>query len=423
MSFTKVILMSAVLLLPPLANGDDEALNDILKNSKQVVNESDALAGDTVDELKGVAPSDLVDADWLNGTRSEFDEPTEGRTAQQRGWNEIMDNVAGGTVVVDDGPPRPKVPDDVMYVYISLSMPKETIRSLFLQALNDEERSLRTIIFLLRGWDAPGPNTLVTRLNALFPDAEKLRELPNVQINPVLFQQQGIELVPTFTTKNADGLWGTVVGSTSIVDAVRRIEEGLYDGEVIGPKFAIEEPDILKLIQERMAGVNWEEHVERVRSKVLTTPTVGRALPYATEDATYLVDLTIVNNRDLRGTSGEVFAPAGVSVNPFDYVTTHRKYIFIDANSAEQVKQALKWKQQYDYTTMISTVPATTTEQRTAVIRELGQPLHEINEMLIARFKLVEVPSIAYQEGKMLRVDVVATAPQRALIANGDGNE
>ena len=200
-------------------------------------------------------------------------------------------------------------------------------------------------------------------------------------------------------------------------------EEGLYDGEVIGPKFAIEEPDILKLIQERMAGVNWEEHVERVRSKVLTTPTVGRALPYATEDATYLVDLTIVNNRDLRGTSGEVFAPAGVSVNPFDYVTTHRKYIFIDANSAEQVKQALKWKQQYDYTTMISTVPATTTEQRTAVIRELGQPLHEINEMLIARFKLVEVPSIAYQEGKMLRVDVVATAPQRALIANGDGNE
>jgi len=416
MSFSKGVLTLA--LLPMLVLADDESLNDILQNSKVVVNSPEELAETIAKEVEATEPADLGGTDWLKGTSLPASkESFTGSSAQQRGWNEISGHVESSTVVVDEGPPRPKVPDNIMYVYISLSMPEETIRSLFLQALDDKE--LRTVVFVLRGWDAPGPNTLVARLNRLFPDAQKLRELPNVQINPTLFQQQNIALVPTFSTKSSGGRWGSVVGSTSIADAVRRIEKNLYDGEVIGHTFEIEEPDILKLIQARLENVDWESHVERVKKDVLTKPTVGRALPYATSSSSYLVDLTIVNNGDLKGTSGEIFAPAGVSLNPFDYMTTSRRYIFFDANSDEQIQQALLWKHENDYTTMISTIPVRTTEGRKNAIARLGQPVHEINEMLISRFKIREVPAIAYQDGKMLRVDVVATTNSVAATPTG----
>jgi hypothetical protein len=407
MSFSRALLFLA--LIPAVAIAEDQAMEEILSKSKQIVNEANEIAGDDANELEGIRPTDEIETEWLRGQQLKQlnDGTSDGETAQQRGWNQIMSEVQENTAVVDQGPPRPKVPEDVMYVYISLSMPKETIRSLFLQALGEKE--LRTIIFILRGWDHPGPNQLVSRLNALFPDAEALRELPNVQINPNLYRQQAVQLVPTFSTKDEKGRWGTVVGSTSITDAVARIEKGLYDGEVIGATFEIEEPDILELIQKRLAKMDWEKEVERVKEDMLTKPTVGQVLPYATQNESYLVDLTIINNSDLRGAKGEVFAQAGTSVNPFDYLTTQKRYIFFDANSNEQVEQALRWKEQNEYTTMITTVPVRTIEGRKAVIQALGQPVHEINSLLIERFRLRAVPSIAYQEEKMLRVDVVAT--------------
>lgn len=407
-------------MLPVVAAADDTALQEILQNSKAIVNDADKAAGADANALKGIDPTQEEDADWMTGSPVRpVEQRNPGETAQQRGWNQIMGHVeAQAPAIVDEGPPRPAVPNDVMYVYFSLSMPEETIRSLFLQALQDDPS--RTVIFVLRGWDAPGPNRLVARLNALFPDAEKLRQLPNVQINPTLYQQQGIETVPTFTTKDAAGKWGAVIGSTSIVDAIDRIEKGQYDNQVIGPTFNIEEPDILKLIQARIAQVDWKAHVDRAKKDLLTKATVGRALPYASESESYLVDLTIVNNNDLRGAEGEVFAPAGVSINPFDYMTTQKRYIFFDANSEEQVQQALAWRNQYDYTTMITTEPVRTVEGRKQVIQILGQPVHEVNELLISRFRLKAVPSIAYQEGKMLRVDVAETTRLVAKTAGGE---
>ena len=43
---------------------------------------------------------------------------------------------------------------------------------------------------------------------------------------------------------------------------------------------------------------------------------------------------------------------------------------------------------------------------RAAMLKEMGQPVHEINPALINRFSLRQVPAVAYQEGRMLRVDV-----------------
>ena len=386
--------------------GGDAAIEEILGTSKTIVNEAERQAGEVSEELRSVNPSEIEDREWLKGKpRKPLDyEEQAGETEQARGWDQIMSAVDEGSKTLANGPARPPIPEDVLYVYISLAMPEQTVRELFLQALQTDLD--RTTIFLLRGWEPPGLGNLVARLNTLFPEAEKLGELPNVQINPTLFEQQGITLVPTFSTKDKAGVWGTVVGETSLRDAVRRIEDKRYEGQVIGPTFEIEEPNILALIRKRIAETDWQAQVARVKQDLLTKRRSGQPLPVAREDDTYLVDLTIVNNQPLRGANGEVFAPAGVSVNPFDYLTTRKRYVFFDANDEAQVEQAVRWKEKNDYTTFITTVPVRTVEGRKSTIKRLGQPVYEINEMLIDRFKLRAVPALAYQEGKMLRVDI-----------------
>lgn len=409
-----------VCLAPTLALAGDPALEDILDSSRDV--KRSVIEADAAQVPAPTASAELDgDTSWLKGRSLTVEPSSEANdsTQQQRAWAQIMNGTANreAAMPVGDGPPRPPVPENVMYVYISLSMPDETIRALFHQAL--AHGGLRSVVFVLRGWQPPGPNQLVGRLNSLFPEAQRLRDLPNVQIDPNLYEQQGIRVVPTFTTKDKNGRWGTVVGSTSIEDAVSRIESNRYDGQVIGPTFEIEEPNVLEMIRQRVAAHDWTADVERVKQNLLTKTTTGQALPAATRDASYLVDLTIVNNQTLQGATGEVFAAAGTTVNPFDYMTTSKRYIFIDANDESQLAQALEWREQFPYTTIITTIPLQSVEARSAALNLLQQPIYEINQTLIQRFKLNSVPSIAYQEGRMLRVDVVAVREASAANAKG----
>jgi conjugal transfer pilus assembly protein TraW len=409
-----------LLCYPGIVLSEDAALEDILNHTREI---KENIGQDGVETIPDTQSPATMDADraWLKGRNLAASESGEGEatTQQQRAWGQIMSATEQGAEAgkLGDGPPHPPVPENVMYVYISLAMPEETIRSLFHQALANKD--LRSVVFVLRGWKPEGLNELVARLNKLFPEAQKLRDLPNVQIDPTLFEQQAIDVVPTFATKDAGGRWGTVVGSTSIEDAVRRIESNRYDGEVIGPTFDIEEPNILKVIQERIAKMDWKAEVERVKQNVLTKRTTGGHLPPASKDDSYLVDLTIVNNQDLQGTNGEVFAQAGTTVNPFDYMTTQKRFIFFDANDPEQLEQAVRWRQQHDYTTLITTLPLRTVEARKAAHERLRQPIYEINQMIVNRFRLTAVPAIAYQEGRMLRVDVVAVSSEQTAHAQG----
>lgn len=404
MQYFSLVLM--LMALSSLANAADPTVDEILKRSSEVLHGEKTEAKDVI---KGTQRAEVLeDVDWLKGSNKDRKTATPSKqqtdTAQQRAWNQITGAV-DSQPKAEQGPPRPKVPDNVMYVYISLSMPEETIKALFLQALGLKKDY--SVIFLLRGWEPPGPNALVARLNALFPEKESLRELPNVQINPVLFTEQAVQEVPTFTTKSKKGEWVSVIGSTSILDAISRVEGSKYLGEVIGPTFEIEEPNILELIQERITKFDWTDQVNKAKSRALTRKTTGSQLPTVEKDESYLVDLTIVNNGDLKGSTGEVFSKQGDSVNPFDYLSTQRRYVFFDGNDPNQLKQAIAWRSEHDYVTLITTLPFSTIESRKEAIGALGQPVHEINQLLIKRFRLKAVPSIAYQEGRMLRVEIV----------------
>ena len=392
----------------------DPELEAIIEQTRGIVAEVESAAEGEIGTFAAPVHEE-EDWSWLQPREvPPMDGAVDEGSGQGRSWQTIETEAAAASEAGRVAPPHAEVPEDVMYVYFSLSMPAETIRSLFLEALDSDLG--RSTVFVLRGWDVPGPNRLVARLNQLFPDADELGELPNVQINPVLYQQQDVGLVPTYSMRDDSGRWVSVVGLTTLADATERMRRGQDDGAVIGPTYEVEEPDILALIEERAANIDWEAEVARIRDGVLTRRTTGRALPHARRDASYLVDLTVVNNQDLAGPEGDVFAAAGQTVNPLDYMTMSRRYVFIDANSERHVHQALDWKANYAPVTVITTTPIQDPARRSEVMEQMGQQIFEINDLLIRRFQIREVPAIAYQEGRMLRVDVVGPA---AHVAEG----
>lgn len=411
----KTALLTSALIAGAAGAEHQETIEALMDTAREAQEQASQILGEDMLEVLQRQPEILEDV--LQELRQRAVEKTERAQAPEdsgaRAWAQIEQSIQSQSAGEWETPPHPAPPEDVLYVYISLAMPASTIKSLFLEALHLQDQV--ETVFVLRGWDRPGPNRLVARLNALFPEAETLGELPNVQINPLLFRNQGVELVPTFARRDEKSEWQEVVGVTTIEDAVRRITRQIDLGSVVGPSYQIEEPDILELIEQQAAKIDWEAEVERIREGILTQRTTGRSLPHAVHDDSYLVDLTITNNQDLAGPQGDVFATAGQTVNPLDYITLTQKYIFIDANKPRHVEKALAWKQAHGRVTIISTLPVATLERRQEVFTRLGQQVFESNDLLLRRFQIREVPAIAYQEGRMLRIDV---AGRGAVIAN-----
>jgi conjugal transfer pilus assembly protein TraW len=401
---------AAALVLISATGSAEDPVNEIVQRSHDLLHSTDAPDGmDGVRLPEDVTP--LPDAAFLSGQRlslgtERIDAPG---TAQQRAWNAMLEGAGEGGGVQDTGPPRPTDPSNVLYVYISLGMPARALREMFAEASRDT--GLPPTVFLLRGWTPPDIGGLVRELNALLPERERLDELPDVRVDPTLFRSGDISVVPTFMQRDAAGRWVKLLGTTSLADAVEKLATGQYEGKAFGPTYGIQEPDILAVIEERLAGVDWDAQVKRAKERVFAR-TTGRALPTAAVDDSYLVDLTVQVQRDMVAPSGEVFARAGETINPFDYMSVPQRYAFFDASSRSQRAVARAWREEHPHVTFISTVTVPDPQQREAVLKELGQPVHEINEALIERFQLQAVPALAYQDGRMLRVDVKGVTVQ-----------
>lgn len=387
-----------------------EASTKISKNIDNIVNISDFEGSDedveTVGDIYQLFPGAALKADIGDSENGLIAKP---ESAQEKAWAMVEKSIASPNSYMGDSPPHPEVPDDVMYVYISLSMPISSLSALFGQALARPDN--RNIVFVLRGWKPPHLQSIVQELNSIFPEAKKSNELPNVQINPNLFRDSQITRVPVFQKKSSQGVWRIVKGATSINDAINRLESNdslSTANEYIGETYTIVEPDIVALMEQRISQHDWSNDVERIKQNLYSKHS-GLNLPSAIDDKSYLVNLSIKNVRDLT-VDGEIFAPSGMLINPLDHITLSRKYIFFNATLDSHINQAEKWINENDSVLLITSVPIKDGNQRALVSKRLGQRFFDLDPLLAKRFDLKEVPSLAYQDGNMLRIDVVAVS-------------
>lgn len=172
----------------------------------------------------------------------------------------------------------------------------------------------------------------------------------------------------------------------------------------------IKERDILKVMREKLEEKQRNGEIDAMNQKfkrqALATakrPKPVAGLVDATEDRTFLVDMSKTFEEDVRTPEGKLIARAGRTVNPLEYQDIARHLVFIDGDDTYQVEWALDYAKQHP----------------TKIILTKGEPfkLSKENKVrfyfdqdssLINRFQISALPAAVFQDGLSMRVKEVA---------------
>lgn len=235
-------------------------------------------------------------------------------------------------------------------VFASLSMPETDIEEMYRSLAGDTET---TIVFRGLPKGAKTINEAIAYYQQIARKL-KLKTTPNVIINPVLFEQYQVGVVPTIIrltepTPNRSGdpqtmqtkvhpkMQASVEGLILPVWLNRQIKEG-HQGFLgrKGAVYNIEEEDIISELQKRAANIDWEEKKRQAQARIWKNIPFEELSP-TSADKKRVIDPTFELQQDIRGVKGELIAAKGTRVNPLQARTFDRMLVVFDATNRQEV--------------------------------------------------------------------------------------
>ena len=198
----------------------------------------------------------------------------------------------------------------------------------------------------------------------------------------------------------------------------------------LGALYPISEPDALEELTSRAAQVQWDRVFNREEAEKklrLYRPADLKRLPRVVEDRTYQVDVTYTLEFDIPDQYGNVIYPAGLQINPLDYVSLFGLLVFIDASNPDQVA----WFRNSGYFNDINVRILITGGSYYELIQDLGLPVFYAGGNIIERMKIRAVPTVVRQKGGFLELKEIMVpegegpvgAVQRQIDQQGDHHE
>lgn len=347
-------------------------------------------------------PLSASEQQMIKDLQKAADRPMSAWLDQLDGTGLVSSNMEAMAAQETSQPPT-QMPDNVrLLVFISMGMPEGTLKSYFSQSWDDPG-----IVFVLRGWQPPNLNGILSRIKKLQAGPEMP---PNVIVDPNLYQQYEVGQVPMFLAQDKTGAWRRLYGEISLAGAQEQIEKGNYDSKEaarqVGPTYAIEEPDILKEIEKRIAAHDWDAELEGARKRAASYRP-GMELPMAEKDEVYFVDPTFTLKEDIvNPDNGQLVAAAGTTINPLDTVSLDKKYMVFDPESRGQVEMAKAFTSAHPLSALIATFLPDYEEGKRGLAEELKTQIFTLNPQLVERFALKATPSVVEQEGRFLKITI-----------------
>lgn len=299
------------------------------------------------------------------------------------------------------------LPDFDMQVFISAGMPDGVLRSLFRQSLDEGGKRVR---FVVRGFEPQKVGELVHKLRMHLPDPYKDEVL--VEVDPNAFRAYGVTSVPVYLVKNKDK-WFSVRGAVSL-DGARAIARkgGNYKS---GESYAVAEPDILSVIEDRAKKYDWEGAFARARTRAAQNIKPSFDLPTVVQDSTdyFVPTFTVPEDVTGPGPNGKgsvVLAKAGQTFNLLQHTRLQVPVIAIDAGDERQIQLVSAWLKRPEYRSadvfIVGSMPGAPTGSvvMEELVKKFNRPVFPLVKRLGDRFGLQAVPAIVEQEGERLRI-------------------
>lgn len=180
---------------------------------------------------------------------------------------------------------------------------------------------------------------------------------------------------------------------------------------VVGKTYEIEERDLLEKIHAELAAMEADGRMaaeqERMqeRAKAFVKRPPGAFLPRANESEVYYHDPSVTAPFDVVDQNNQVIYPAGTVVNPLDYVSLTTPLVFFDGDDQLQAEwvRAFLGEEAYNYVPMMTNGPII------ELMQDWNTRLYfDQHGRYAAQLGITALPAVVRQEGRQLRVDLVA---------------
>jgi conjugal transfer pilus assembly protein TraW len=234
-------------------------------------------------------------------------------------------------------------------------------------------------------------------------------DYPGININPEIFKRNNVSVSPTLILKEGGETkaWATgIIGADWIAQEVASGETG-YLGQ-FGPVMTVAEKCILKEINDRIAGLNFNDLLKKPDLK----PELFLDLPVAKEDREFYITPTILVQDDIIVPNGKLIAGKGQRVNLLDQFTPSFYLIFFDARDARQVvlaKEIMSNAPDF-YRVKLITAGVDIDEDETgwerwgSLEKKFNLPLFLMSQDLLNAFSVSRIPSSVVAEGKSFKI-------------------
>ena len=227
---------------------------------------------------------------------------------------------------------------------------------------------------------------------------------PQVTLDPTRFRRLHTDLVPTLSVYDGERLRVTARGTTSIRYVLARLKSGATgDLGAVGPVAQATEPDLIEVMQQRLAALDLHRYAEGARDRYWQR-LAHYDLPQVAEPRTRHIDPSVVVVADIKDASGTVIVPAGKRINPLDLMPFSQRLIVFDAARPGQVKLVEQLERRYRDKRVTLIAARLDRDAGWDGFRKLQDGLHGpvfvLTSDIKERFQIERLPSVVEASGK-----------------------
>lgn len=234
------------------------------------------------------------------------------------------------------------------------------------------------------------------RIHQLVPGVDPV---PNVLIDPPKWAEWGIDTVPTMVLTHNGTPIARVRGLTDPAWLQQEVSAGRKgDLGTRGPTAVPSERDLMAVLQEKAAGIDWESKRESAIQSYWDRAEL-QVLPHVTRPEDRRITLASRVTKDIVTPEGVVIARAGDIIDPLRARPFTQRLVIFDATDKDQM--AFAAAQARDHR---NTVLMTTDLDRSAgwdgmreINAQLGSSVYLLTPDIRDRYRIRSVPSVVYQ--------------------------
>jgi len=306
------------------------------------------------------------------------------------------------------------------FYFISLSMGEAEIREVYQEAARNEGNSIVVIQGIPEGTKLPAG------LMPFYDIGKDMSPPPRLVLDPSLFKTLSVDTVPVVVRRAPDAVGevdqGSIIASVDGLRSRDYLDRQVEDGKtgdlgIQGQPLAIAEPNLIDVMKERVAKVDWETKAHKAVDTFWDKQEYLGLVP-GTEAKVRTVDPTIQVTRDLTAPNGEVIVAAGTVINPLDQMPFNRRLYVFDATRPQEVAFV---KEQLEGLTVTDPIPVVIASKfpntkgwdgYKALTDTLNHHVYKLTPDIKSRWQLSVTPSVIEADDRVFKVTEYALTPE-----------